>query len=157
MGILKFIPIIWAVAWSIWAIRFVIKRDGQFKWGLRSRGGSAPLWFGRVLFIVGSAYALFWAIVTAGMDLGYWGRSSAAATWLEAVSQGAGTVLLDMLLAAGFMVLAVHSFKVALHREQPRTSRLVVLILTLVAVSVAGFFAYRLVGAIMMASSKMRS
>ena len=157
MGLIKFIPIVWVALWSIWAIRFVVKRESQFGWGVGGLGAFAPAWLGRSLFIVGSLYALFWAVVTSGTDLGYWGRSSGPATALAYVNHSMGLVLLQAILATGFIFFAINSFKVAVQQKLSPAGRVVALVLTLGAVSIAGLATYQVVKAIVGGVSKTRS
>ena len=154
MGFIKFIPALWAVIWSFWAIRFVLKKESQFRWGLGRRADFVPLWLGSSLFIVSSIYALFWAVVTTGMDLGYWGPSSGPATALARVNQGLGLVLLDAFLATGFIFFAITSFRVTVQEKLSPTGRLVASVLTLGALSIAGLATYQVARAIAQASSK---
>ena len=157
MELIKFVPIIWAVIWSAWAIRLIFKKDGQFKWGAGGRGALAPPWLGRTLFIVGVLYALSWAAVTAGTDFGYWGPSSGPARTLASMNQSLAWILLQGFLATVFISFAINSFKVAAQQKLSRTSRIVASVLILGALSIGVLAAYQVLKAILHIRSQMGS
>jgi hypothetical protein len=91
------------------------------------------------------------------MDLGYWGPSSGPAIAMAYVNHSLGLVLFQALLATGFILFAMNSFKVGVQQKLSPAGRVVALVLTVGAVSIAGLAIYQVVRAIAGGSAKMRS
>ncbi len=130
MTLLKLIPVFWILIWSMYALRYAFRRESTYTWGVTGKR-PAPVWVGRLLFVSGAAYGLLWAIVTGGGDLGYIQPTSTLASVLNFINTHIGLLLINALLAIGFLAFAFSAMQSLRQGSNERWSRTTAVALSL--------------------------